>query len=39
MPHTLIHTAYAAFNSRDINKALTTMRPDVRWPKPLTETN
>ena len=33
MPHTLIHTAYAAFNARDIDTALTTMRPDVRWPK------
>ena len=33
MPHPLITTAYAAFNSRDIDTALTTMRPDVRWPK------
>jgi hypothetical protein len=33
MPHPLIHTAYAAFNSRDIDTALTTMHPDVRWPK------
>ena len=33
MPHTLIHTAYVAFNARDIDTALTTMRPDVRWPK------
>ena len=33
MPHPLIHTAYAAFNARDIDTALTTMRPDVRWPK------
>lgn len=31
--HPLITTAYAAFNSRDIDTALTTMRPDVRWPK------
>jgi hypothetical protein len=30
--HPLITTAYAAFNSRDIT-ALTTMRPNVRWPK------
>lgn len=33
MPHPLITTAYAAFNSRDIDAALTTMRHDVRWPK------
>lgn len=33
MPNTLIHTAYAAFNGRDIDTALTTMRLDVRWPK------
>lgn len=31
--HPLITTAYTAFNNRDINTALTTMRPDVRWPK------
>ncbi len=33
MPHNLIHTAYTAFNSRDIDTALTTMHHDVRWPK------
>lgn len=33
MPHPLITTAYNAFNSRDIDTALTTMQPDVRWPK------
>ena len=33
MPHPLLTTAYAAFNSRDLDTALTTMRPDVRWPK------
>ncbi|MDF2381288.1 nuclear transport factor 2 family protein [Nostoc ellipsosporum NOK] len=29
----LLHTAYAAFNARDINTALSTMHPDVQWPK------
>ncbi|MCP9752732.1 nuclear transport factor 2 family protein [Ferruginibacter sp. HRS2-29] len=29
----LIHKAYAAFNSRDIDTALTTMHADVQWPK------
>lgn len=29
----LIHKAYAAFNERDIDKALSTMQPDVQWSK------
>ncbi len=29
----LIKKAYAAFNARDINTALSTMHPDVQWPK------
>lgn len=29
----LIHKAYAAFNSRDIDAALSTFHPDVEWPK------
>lgn len=29
----LIKKAYAAFNSRDIDTALTTMHQDIEWPK------
>jgi hypothetical protein len=29
----LLRTAYAAFNSRDIDAALATMSPSVVWPK------
>ena len=29
----LIKKAYAAFNSRDIDTALSTMHPGVQWPK------
>jgi hypothetical protein len=29
----LIKKAYAAFNARDIDKALSTMHPEVQWPK------
>ncbi len=29
----LIKKAYAAFNARDIDTALSTMHPDVEWPK------
>ncbi|QNF33236.1 nuclear transport factor 2 family protein [Adhaeribacter swui] len=29
----LIQKAYAAFNARDIDTALSTMHPDVQWPK------
>lgn len=29
----LIRKAYAAFNARDIGRALTTMHADVHWPK------
>lgn len=29
----LLRTAYAAFNARDIDAALSTMAPDVTWPK------
>lgn len=29
----LIRKAYAAFNERDIDKALSTMQPDVQWSK------
>lgn len=28
-----IHKAYAAFNERNIDKALSTMQPDVQWSK------
>lgn len=30
---TLIKRAYAAFNARDIDAALSTMHPDVQWPR------
>ena len=29
----LINKAYAAFNARDIDTALSVMHPDVEWPK------
>ena len=29
----LIRKAYAAFNERDIDKALSTMQPNVQWSK------
>ncbi len=29
----LIKKAYFAFNTRDISKALSTMHPDIQWPK------
>ena len=29
----LIKKAYSAFNLRDIDTALSTMHPDVQWPK------
>ena len=29
----LIKKAYAAFNGRDIDKALLTMQPNVQWSK------
>ena len=29
----LIKKAYTAFNERDIDTALSTMHPDVQWPK------
>lgn len=29
----LIKKAYPAFNSRDIDTALSTFHPDVQWPK------
>ena len=29
----LIKIAYSAFNSRDIDTALSTFHPDVQWPK------
>lgn len=29
----LIKKAYGAFNERDIDKALSTMHPDIQWPK------
>jgi ketosteroid isomerase-like protein len=29
----LIRKAYAAFNARDIDTALTTMHPEFEWPK------
>jgi hypothetical protein len=28
----LIRKAYSAFNTRDIDKALSTMHPEVQWP-------
>ena len=28
----LLQRAYAAFNARDVDRALATMRPDVVWP-------
>src|SRR5688572_16545952 len=28
----LLTTAYAAFNARDVERALATMHPDVAWP-------
>ena len=31
--HSLIKKAYSAFNSRDIDTALSTFHPDVQWPK------
>lgn len=31
--HTLIAQAYAAFNARDVDRALTLMSEDVSWPK------
>lgn len=30
---TLIHKAYSAFNSRDIDTALSTFHSNVQWPK------
>ncbi|TRW25760.1 nuclear transport factor 2 family protein [Flavobacterium zepuense] len=33
MTNKLITTAYNAFNARDIDAALATMTPNVRWPK------
>ncbi len=29
----LIEKAYAAFNARDIDTALSTMHPEIQWPK------
>lgn len=29
----LIKKAYSAFNARDMDTALSTMHPDVQWPK------
>lgn len=29
----LVKTAYSAFNSRDIDKALSTFHKEVQWPK------
>jgi ketosteroid isomerase-like protein len=29
---TLLRKAYAAFNARDLEVALATMKPDVEWP-------
>jgi len=29
----LIKKAYSAFNGRDIDTALSTMHPDIQWPK------
>jgi len=31
--HNLIKKAYSAFNSRDIDTALSTFHPNVQWPK------
>lgn len=31
--HNLIKKAYSAFNSRDIDTALSTLHSDVQWPK------
>lgn len=31
--HSLVRKAYAAFNSRDIDTALSTLHPLVQWPK------
>jgi hypothetical protein len=31
----LLKRAYAAFNARDIDSALATMKPDVEWPNGL----
>jgi hypothetical protein len=31
--HNLVKEAYSAFNSRDIDTALSTFHPDVQWPK------
>ncbi len=31
--HNLIKRAYSAFNSRDIDTALSTFHSDVQWPK------
>jgi len=31
--HDLIKKAYSGFNSRDIDKALSTFHPNVQWPK------
>lgn len=31
--NSLIEKAYAAFNNRDIEMALSTFHPDVEWPK------
>ena len=31
--HNLIKEAYSAFNSRDIDTALSTFHADVQWPK------
>ena len=31
--HNLIKKAYSAFNSRDIDTALSTFHPEVQWPK------
>ena len=31
--HSLIKKAYSAFNSRDIDTALSTFHPNVQWPK------
>jgi hypothetical protein len=31
--HHLIQKAYSAFNARDLDTALSTMHPEVHWPK------
>lgn len=31
--HNLIEKAYSAFNTRDIDTALSTLHSDVQWPK------